>query len=67
MKESALNILIDILTALKLFLFAFYCSVETLVKNLFIPRSLLEKSIKNQVVLITGAGLKLLNIIYLLN
>lgn len=57
MTEETLSILKDIITALKLFLFAFYSSIETLVKNFLIPKSFLEKSIEDQVVLITGAGL----------
>ena len=40
----------------KLFLFAIYSSLKVLVKNIFIPTRFLEKSICNQVIVITGAG-----------
>ena len=46
----------DLLTILKLFVFMVYSTSTTLVKNLVIPDSLLSKCVKNQIVLITGAG-----------
>ena len=48
----------DLLTILKLFFYMVYSTSTTLVKNLIIPDSLLSKCVKNQIVLITGAGTK---------
>lgn len=58
---SVKGIVGDIAIIAKLILFAIYSSLQVLVKNLFIPRHLLEKAMDNQVVVVTGAGWYLLS------
>ena len=51
-----LNILSDMLIVAKLLVYCVYTTIEVLIKNLLVPGYLLNKSVRNKVVLITGGG-----------
>jgi hypothetical protein len=54
--DNFIQFFYDILTILKLVIFAVYSIGETLLKCFFIPQKFLAKSVKGEIVLITGAG-----------
>jgi hypothetical protein len=52
-----MSFLIDIFILFKLLAYAVWSSLMTFIRFAFIPKSFMMKSIENQVVLITGAGI----------